>query len=115
MLSYVEATNFTILMKYMKEYTLTLAIISISLIALLTLAVIAAKCVGTICMLVAGVFSSTAFIQLHAVEFIKSSITGETLADVRAVGINTPCIAVTVMSLETTFLLTLINICHTFR
>jgi hypothetical protein len=76
---------------------------------------VTAKCVDTICMLVTGVFSSTALIQFHTVELIKSAITREALTDIGAVSINTPCIAVTVMSLKTALLLTLIDICHTFK
>jgi hypothetical protein len=66
-------------------------------------------------MLVTGVFSSTTLVKFYTVELIKSSITRETLTDVGAISINTPCIAVTVMPLKTTLLLTLIDICHTFK
>jgi len=100
--AYEEAFRLAILItqeKLVAESSRTLAIISIALIAVLTFAVVAAECVDTICMLMASMFSSTTFIHFHTVELIKPAVTREALTYVGAIGINTTCVAVAVMTL----------------
>lgn len=84
--------------KLAAESSRTLAVVSIALIAFLTFAVVAAKRVDTICMLMASMFSSTTFIHFHTVELIKPAVTREALAYVGAISINTTCVAVAVMT-----------------